>query len=237
MKIKKIKSFKYKLLKLQLIKLKVYKKKIKKQNYDNTVNIIIKQIELHLKKALQIIYEFHLNNKRIFFIGIPSNFQNNFSKILKKTKHLSIPESIWINGILSNKDATLQFLKSKRLKYIKQKSSQIKNLQPLFYIKKKPDLIIIMDPEIEKNVINEASNLKIPIISLNSNLYTNSKTTYKIPGNFQLIDKKLYNIIFLLLTSIFKKFTFKNYDFYKKAKTQTFIQKIFKFTKKCTKPS
>ena len=137
MKIKKIKSFKYKLLKLQLIKSKVYKKKIKKQNYDNSVNIVIEQIELHLKKALQIIYEFHLNNKRIFFIGIPLNFQNNFSKILKKTKHLSIPESIWINGILSNKNATFQFLKSKKIKIYKTKKFTNKKPSTIILYKKK----------------------------------------------------------------------------------------------------
>lgn len=210
MKIKKIKSFKSELLKLQLINSKIYKK-----NQNNTTNISLEHIELCLKKGFQIIYKYHLNNKKIFFIGIPSNFQNKFSKIFKKTKHLAIPESIWIKGILSNKHAIFQFLKLKRLKYMKKQNDQTRNIKICLNIKKKPDLIVIINPKLEKNVVNEASHLKIPIIALNSNFKT--PIAYPIPGNFNIINKNLHNIVFLLLSSLLKKNNNnKKHDFYKK---------------------
>ena len=122
MKIRKIQKFQYTLLKLNLIKSQVYKKKIRKNNHDDVLNIKTELIELHFKRALQIIYKYHMNHKKILFIGIPQNFQKKFSKILKNTKHVAIPHSIWINGILSNRYAIFRYLYLKRRKNIKKKN-------------------------------------------------------------------------------------------------------------------
>ena len=123
MKIRKIKKFQYTLLKLNLIKSQLYKKKMQKNHHDDILNLNIKTelIELHLKRALQVVYRYHMNHKKILFIGIPQNFQKKFSKILKNTKHAAIPQSIWINGILSNRHAISRSLYSKRRKNIKKK--------------------------------------------------------------------------------------------------------------------
>jgi len=75
MKIRKVKKFQYTLLKFNLIKDQVYKRKIQKNKYDDVLNIKTEIIELHLKRALQIIYKYHTNHKKILFIGIPQNFQ------------------------------------------------------------------------------------------------------------------------------------------------------------------
>ena len=84
MKIRKIKKFQYTLLKLNLIKSQVYKKKIQKKNYDDIINTKTEHIELHLKTALQIIYQYHIHKKKILFIGVPQNFQKKVIDLLNE---------------------------------------------------------------------------------------------------------------------------------------------------------
>ena len=71
MKLKKIKQKKYKLLKLHLLKSQVYKNNRNDNSFDEQVNKSLEQTELHLKKALKVIYECHLNNFKILFVGLP----------------------------------------------------------------------------------------------------------------------------------------------------------------------
>lgn len=206
MKIRKIKKFQYTLLKLNLIKSQVYKKKIQKNNHDDVFNIKTELIELHLKRALQVIYKYNMSHKKILFIGIPQNFQKKFAKILKNTKHVAIPQSIWINGILSNRYAIFRYLYLKRRKNIKKKNwLQNKIIYFLISVIKQPDLIVIFDQNLEKNVLNETYKLKLPIVTLGSNLYFNTKSSYKVPGNFQELYKRRQHAILLILVSILKK--------------------------------
>jgi ribosomal protein S2 len=206
MKIRKIKKFQYTLLKLNLIKSQVYKKKIQKNDHDDVLNLKTEFIELHLKRALQVIYKYHMSHKKILFIGIPQNFQKKFSKILKTTKHVAISQSIWINGILSNRYAIFRYLYLKRRKNIKKKNwLQNKIIYFLISVIKQPDLIVIFNQNLEKNALNETYKLKLPIVTLDNNLYFNTKPSYKVPGNFQELYKKTQHAIFLILASIFKK--------------------------------
>ena len=73
-----------KLLKFKLIKTKIYKK-----NYITKNLFKIEAIEYRLKKALQIIYKFHLSGKKILFVGDCIDFSLN--KLLCGTKHFFIP--------------------------------------------------------------------------------------------------------------------------------------------------
>ena len=66
MKLNKITIYQSKLFKLKLIQTKIYKK-----NEHNFIKI--EEIYSRLKKALHIIYKYHINNKRIVFIGTPLN--------------------------------------------------------------------------------------------------------------------------------------------------------------------
>ena len=206
MKIRKIKKFQYTLLKLNLIKDQVYRRKIKKNKFDDVLNIKTEIIELHLKRALQIIYKYHMNHKKILFIGVPQNFQKKLSSVLKNTKHIAIPRSIWINGILSNRSAIFRHLYLKRQKNIEKKIKlQNKTIYFLMSVIRQPDLIVIFNQDLEKNALNETYKLKLPIITLNNNLFFDTKSSYKIPGNFQSIYKKTHHAVFLILTSILKK--------------------------------
>jgi ribosomal protein S2 len=163
-------------------------------------------IELHLKRALQIVYKYHISHKKILFIGIPKNFQKKFSNLLRNTKHITIPKSVWINGVLSNRSAIFRHLYLKRQKNIEKKNRlQNKTIYFLMSVIKQPNLIIIFNQNLEKNAITETYKLKLPIITLNNNIFFDTKPSYKIPGNFETIYKKTYPAVFLILISILKK--------------------------------
>lgn len=212
MKIKKNKTFQYTLLKLNLIKSQVYKKKIQPNHYDDVLNTNTQLIELHFKRALQVISKYHMNHKKILFIGVPQIFQKKFSKILKNTKHIAIPQSIWINGILTNRPYILRSFDLKRQKYIKKNWLQNKIIYFLISMMKRPNLIVVFDSNFKKNKLKETYKLKLPIITLDSNLYFfDSNFFFKVPGNFQQIYKKTHHTILLALASILKKVPKKQY--------------------------
>lgn len=201
MKLKKIKISKSKLIKFQLIKFKTYKQK--KNIFDkNTQKFNFESIELHLKKALQIIYNYHLNNKTIFFIGVPQKLKKKFFSMLKATKHLFVPENTWLKGVLSNKVSIFKYLNQQINSDIKNTDT---NLKFLFTIQKKPDLIVLLDQKLESQAFQEAIKLKIPVIAITTSLVLNKNILYPIYGNFEFLNKKLNNIYFLLLKSIFNK--------------------------------
>jgi ribosomal protein S2 len=201
---KKINLYKNKLIKLKLIQTKTYKK-----NYNNFIKI--EDITSRLKKALHIIYHYHINNKRIVFIGTPLNIIYKFQKLLKTTKHILIPESIWVSGLLTNQKTCFKHL-SKNPKFTENKTSKV-----LFQLKKKIDLIVVLNFMYNQEAINEAYLSYIPSISLNCDLkILNNISSYKIPGNFKFTKKKVRDILFYsILAATFKKaqrdFTLKKY--------------------------
>ena len=183
MKIKTKSKNQYKLLKLKLIKTKIYKK--------NQIFkfLSLEDIEHRLKKSLQIIYKYHINNKKILFISSFPILNLKLKNILKNTKHLFISQHVWLNKKLKTKQ---QFLSKKTL------------LNNILKIKK--DLIVILDKLINTNIIKESYNTKTPIIFLGDNLNIfNNKLNYKIPGNFLINKKKINSNFFLTLLKIILK--------------------------------
>lgn len=184
----------YKLLKLKIIKSKIYKTQ-KKQN------IKIEEILNRLKKALNIIYKFHVNNKRILFVGTPITLSSNLKYLTKKTKHLFIPEAVWLNGLLTNKESCFNFV-TKNQNDIGKKISEI-----LFQMQKNSDLIVILNEPNNIEALKESNKAKIPVISLNSELNSiANEDSYSVPGNFQFTRKKIReNFFYSMLLSVFKK--------------------------------
>lgn len=195
MKIKNLIVKKNKVLKLKLIQTKIYNKK----QYLN--NIKIEDIEFRLKKIFYIIYKYHIFNKRILFVGNPLKLNIEIQKILKNTKHIFIPNSIWISGALSNKKYYYTYL-SKNQQNINNKISEI-----LFKLKKNIDLVVILNEDSNLEILNEAYSARIPVISINSDLNMHfNKPSYKVPGNFQFVNKKIRDDFFyFLLLSTLKK--------------------------------
>jgi ribosomal protein S2 len=197
MKIKKIWLKKYNLIQLYLLKYQTYKYKQTQNIKTNFIDLtVIDQIKLYIKHAFYVIHQYHFSGKTILFVGLPNIKQKNIFKILKLSKHYFIPENIWINGLLSNKISIFR-----HLKYTFKKQDLVMNL---LSIKKNPHLIVIFNPSKELNTILEAYKLNIPVITLGTNMISNSMVTYKIPGIF--LKNKIKIFFQFLIYTLLKKY-------------------------------
>jgi ribosomal protein S2 len=196
MKITTLKKYKTKLLKLKLLKTKIYKDE-KNLNY-----LLLKDMETRLKKVLYIIYKFHIANKKILFIGTPLKLDPQIKSLLNKKKHNFIPESIWVNGIITNSKPSFKYLAKKHA---------IQNNQTakfLFNLKNQADLVVVLNEKLNLTALEESFLKRTPTISLNTDYKLNNSnlSTYKIAGNYNFSKKTVRNnFFFLLLSSILKK--------------------------------
>ena len=197
MKLKNINYLNYKLIKLEIIKSKIISNYLNKFQFE----LNLTQFEIYLKKALLIIFQYHINNKKILFIGIPKKKSNNYIKTIQKTNHIFLPESYWVRGLLTNKLTIFKSLKT-NLKIINH--SKLDKLQTFFLLKHKPNLIVLFNTNSPKPILMETTKLKIPVIIFNPNLLLNYTTLYQIQGNYEYINKKKQNFLLLLLKSILK---------------------------------
>lgn len=218
-----LKSNQYKLLKLKLIKLKI----LKKNHF--VKNITLESIELKIKKALYLIYLYNLNNKRIIFVGNPLNINKELSNFFVKTKHIFIPKSVWIPGVITNQYSSFK-------SYFKQESEINKISKRLLQLKKRGDLIVIIDQKTEVQALIESYITRLPVISINTNSYEfEEKISYKIPVNLVCSKYKINNSLFysILLTTLKKselmkkKFSFLTH----KIKVKSLIKKKKFFNK------
>ena len=188
MKLKKLTNLKYKLIKLELIRSKITQNNV----FDNR----FKETEAYLKKALLIIFQYHLNNKKILFIGLPKTTAEKYKQTFNQTNHLFLPDSYWIKGLLTNKVTVFRYIK-KRVDLFTSKK-----IKSYFLLKTKPHLIVLFSPEAD--VIKEAVKLRIPVISLSSIMSYDKGVSYQLP--LKNNDSIKTNSFFLsLLNSMFKK--------------------------------
>ena len=203
MKLKKIRQKKYKLLKLHLLKSQVYKNNLKNNIFDEFVSKSLELSELYLKKALKVIYECHLNNFKILFVGLPKMAPKIFEDLLKSSPHYYIPSNVWVNSFFANKVSISRFLNLKKRNYDSKMS--LKNINNLLSIRTKPRLVVILDQDIKTDIVKELVDLDIPIILFGTHSSFSSQVSYPIPGNFFFVNKKITNILLFLICSIFKK--------------------------------
>ena len=199
MKLKKVKKYKNKLIKLQIIKLHYKKQSV---NFENN----LKQIEVFLNKMSNIIYRYHITNRKILFLGFP----DNFTKTIKGTNHILIPEFVWFNGMLSTRVSDTKNLPLSTFKLITD-------------LKKKVDLIVVCNLNQRTTVIEESYIARIPTISVSNNLnILNLKTTYKLIGNYNMINEKMENnnlFSSLISTTLSRAKKAKKVNIYKNLKT------------------
>jgi len=194
MKLKFITSKKYKLIKYYLLKYQIYSSS--KKTDTKLVNFLIERIEMYFKQSLKIIYEYHIKQKKILFVGFP--VLNNFfiKNISKNTSHIFISENTWINGILSN------------TKYVKKHNQNLSNIelkQFLNTLNNKPDLIVFFNTKHNYKIIKEINNLKLPIIIFNYSIKKkHEKVLYNVLGNYSKLIETRLNVYNLLLYSILK---------------------------------
>lgn len=178
MKLNSIKQFKNKLTKLKIIETKTYKKNI-------PFSIKTTDIISRLKKALQIIHKYHVYNKRILFVGMPYNNVKRLKSNITNQKHLYIPSSVWLNGIITNQKSCFKYL------YKNQILISSKFFKILTQLTKKINLIVVLESNFSNNLIKESYIASIPTIFITNSLeIENYKISYKIPGSFNFLKKK-----------------------------------------------
>ena len=198
MKINTIKNKKYKFFKYNLLKLQIYSKTLF-TNYGSFSNTILEQIEVYMKQILKIVFEYHLYQFRILFIGFPIVSKIKQRKLIYLTNHNFISEKSWITGIFRNRFSILTYLK------LIQSQNFSESLQLLLTVKTKPHLVVIFDQNLKTSMINEFYKAGIPIISFNWDSLNFSKVTYQTLGNFDFVEKNIKIIFFYLFYSLLKK--------------------------------
>nr|YP_009687997.1 ribosomal protein S2 [Haslea nusantara]QDX17600.1 ribosomal protein S2 [Haslea nusantara] len=183
----------------KLIQLNILKSKLHKKFQLNSIKSTSNQTELYLKKSAQIIYRYHVANKRILFLGFPPNLQ----LLLKKTKHLLIPDSSWLNGIITNQILQFNYSLTKQ-----QKRLPFKIVKLLLLLKKRIDLIVVFNLDKNINAIQEGYSARIPIIGGVTNLeIKEDKITYKMVSELKYIEDKQFsnNFFVSMIKMVLKK--------------------------------
>lgn len=211
MKLKKIEMGRHPNLELQIGKL--YRK-----TPPFNPQIEIKLAEILLNKIANIIYLYHITGKTILFLGFPSNF----SKSLKMTKHLSMPEFMWQNNMFSYNSNLLN-----------KKTRMPKNILKLkTKLRKKVDLIVINNIEKNKIAFRESYFARIPSITLTRKLEsTRIKSSYKSPGSYNFFAEKEENLdfFFTFIRSILLRAKKSSHKQFRKKSTRKNTKKIITF--------
>jgi len=186
MKLQKTKNYKTKLLQLQLLKLYY-----KKESYE--LKTSLKRLELHLNKISNIIYRYHIANKKILFLGFPSKFKT----LLKNTKHIVVPEHAWSNGMLSNRNQKGNSYNNTTLK-------DNRTSTRMFKLQKKIDLAVLYNLTSTNTAIKESYLARIPVITFTNKFPVNkTKGTYLTEGLHTFVnEQRLNNYFFFSITEV-----------------------------------
>ena len=193
-----VKSQNYKLFKYNLLKLQIYSNE-SIFDLSNFSNSTLEQIEAYLKQVLKIIFEYHVWQFKILFIGFPVVCKMKQMKLINFTNHNFISEKSWVSGVFRNRFSILTYLKLIQLQ------SFSKSLKLLLTIKTKPHLVVVFNQKVELNTINEFYKSGIPILSFNWNSFDTLKVAYHTLGDFNFIEKNIKLTFFFLLYSLLKK--------------------------------
>ena len=167
----------------------------------NSIHIIdLTQTVEFLKNALVQVHKTISSGGKVLIVSTKKQASEQVSDLAKTTKQFFVNYR-WLGGMLTNWN-TIQnsikrlkklneqlskenvgFTKKEILKFGKEKEKLQRSLGGISEMKKTPDLIFIIDTNIESLAVAEAKKLKIPIVAV---LDTNSDPTgidFPIPGN------------------------------------------------------
>ena len=167
----------------------------------NSIHIIdLTQTVDFIKSALTQVHKVISNGGKLLVVSTKKQASEQISDLAKDTGQYFVNYR-WLGGMLTNWNTiqnsikrlkkleeqlskeNLGFTKKEILKFGKEKEKLQRSLGGISQMKKTPDLIFIIDTNIESLAVAEAKKLGIPIIAV---LDTNSDPTgidYPIPGN------------------------------------------------------
>jgi ribosomal protein S2 len=188
MKLKHIKIKKYKMMRLYLSKYEAYKTS---KIAFGSIDTILDRLEIGLKRALFVIYQYHIFNKTILFIGLPQSMDKRFVQVLLKSKHIFVPSYAWEKGSMGNKMS------------ISKQSRNFSYFKKFLEMKNNPQLIVLLNEGRLQNIVPECQKLCIPIVYIGSHTEEIDSNSYIVEGNF--ITRKMKNFFHFLIYSILKK--------------------------------
>jgi small subunit ribosomal protein S2 len=167
----------------------------------NSIHIIdLTQTVEYLKSALVQVHKIISSGGKILIVSTKKQASEQVSDLAKETNQFFVNYR-WLGGMLTNWNTiqnsikrlkklneqlskeNIGFTKKEILKFGKEKEKLNRSLGGISEMKKMPDMIFVIDTNIESLAVAEAKKLKIPIIAV---LDTNSDPTgieYPIPGN------------------------------------------------------
>ena len=167
----------------------------------NSIHIIdLTQTVEFIKNALMQVHKTITSGGKLLIVSTKKQASEQVSELAKETGQYYVNYR-WLGGMLTNWNTiqnsikrlkkledqlskeNLGFTKKEILKFGKEKEKLQRSLGGISEMKKTPDLIFIIDTNIESLAVAEAKKLNIPIIAI---LDTNSDPTgidYPIPGN------------------------------------------------------
>ena len=167
----------------------------------NSIHIIdLTQTVEYLKSALVQVHKIISSGGKILIVSTKKQASEQVSDLAKETNQFFVNYR-WLGGMLTNWNTiqnsikrlkklneqlskeNIGFTKKEILKFGKEKQKLQRSLGGIAEMKKTPDLIFIIDTNVESLAVAEAKKLKIPIIAV---LDTNSDPTgieFPIPGN------------------------------------------------------
>lgn len=167
----------------------------------NSIHIIdLTQTVDFLKSALVQVHKIIANGGKLLVVSTKKQASEQISDLAKETNQYYVNYR-WLGGMLTNWNTiqnsikrlkkldeqlskeNLGFTKKEILKFGKEKEKLQKSLGGISEMKKIPDLMFVIDTNIESLAVAEAKKLGIPIIAV---LDTNSDPTgidFPIPGN------------------------------------------------------
>ncbi len=167
----------------------------------NSIHIIdLTQTVGFIKEALTQVHKTISSGGKLLVVSTKKQASEQVSELAKETKQFYVNYR-WLGGMLTNWNTiqnsikrlkkldeqlskeNIGFTKKEILKFSKEKEKLQRSLGGISDMKKTPDLIFIIDTNIESLAVAEAKKLNIPIIAI---LDTNSDPTgidYPIPGN------------------------------------------------------
>ena len=167
----------------------------------NSIHIIdLTQTVDYIKNALMVVHNVISKGGKLLIVSTKKQASEQVSDLAKETNQYYV-NFRWLGGMLTNWNTiqnsikrlkkledqlskeNLGFTKKEIIKFGKEKEKLQRSLGGISDMKKTPDLIFIIDTNIESLAVAEAKKLSIPIIAV---LDTNSDPTgidYPIPGN------------------------------------------------------
>ena len=167
----------------------------------NSIHIIdLTQTVEFLKNALVEVHKTISGGGKILIVSTKKQASEQVSDLAKETDQFFVNYR-WLGGMLTNWNTiqnsikrlkkledqlskeNIGFTKKEILKFTREKEKLQRSLGGISNMKKTPDLIFIIDTNIESLAVAEAKKLKIPIVAV---LDTNSDPTginFPIPGN------------------------------------------------------